>query len=135
MSGGFLYLLADDSPRHPGVIASRENLWSNPSYIAALHHAFDDVEVETAVGQDRNSSPLILQNRRAFGLRKIQYEVDEGSLKIFAGTLDDLAPLGNIGIPIGDVDLESPHTFKVELTFESHFGLRSHVVQEVLYNP
>lgn len=129
-SGGFLYLLAEDPERHPAVIATRENMWTNPSYIASLRQAFDDATVEYS-GRSAESITLTIRNRRPFWLRKIRYRIEEGPGNAATGQLADIAPGSTAKINLTTASGSGDQLLKVDLDFETHQGLKSHVVKQV----
>ena len=129
-AGGFLYLLAEDPDRHPAVIATRETLWTNPSYIAALHHAFDDAVVEHT-GRSSESITLTVRNIRPYWLRKVRYHVDEGPGYSAAGQLGDIPPQSSANITLTAPPGTGDQFLSVDLQFETHQGLKSHVVKQV----
>ncbi len=130
MAGGCLYLLAEDPDRHPAVIASRDNLWTNPTFIAALHHAFDDAGVVPISRTD--GIQLEVKNRRDFWLRKVRYEIKEGNRPVAEGTLEDIAPHGSGMISLDGEDKTKAHVYEATVWFETHHGLRGQVRNRVL---
>lgn len=131
-AGGCLYLLAKDPLRHPAVIASRDNLWTNPTFIAALHHAFDDAEVVMGAMNRAPTTVFEVRNRRDFWLRKVRYAVHEGKRLVSEGTLEDIAPKTHVALPLEGEDADKAHVYEVEVWFETHHGLRGQVKNRVL---
>lgn len=131
MAGGCLYLLAEDPGRHPAVIGSRENLWTNPTFITALHHAFDDAEV-TALTSQSGGFQQEVKNRRDFWLREVRYEVHEGNRLVTNGTLEDIAPRQSMVFPLEGEERGKAHVYEVQVWFETHHGLRGKVKNRVL---
>jgi hypothetical protein len=126
MAGGFLFMLPEHPDRHPGVVDTRENLWTNPTFIAALRHAFDDASIEVA-GRDSKGMRLRAANKRDFTLRKVHYEISEGGSRTAEGSLPDIDPRGSGEIPPLSGEPKGSRLLEVDLYFETHHGIRSHM--------
>jgi hypothetical protein len=130
MSGGFLYQLRDQIPRHPGVVSDDDRLWTNPTFTESLRRAFADATI--AVG-DRSAKSISLrvENVRPFTLREVRYQVREGDRLLNEGKMADLAPEKSGDLSLDVADGKDSHVLDVDVWFVTHFGIKEHVSETV----
>lgn len=131
MAGGYLFMLGEHGDRHPGAVISVGNLWTNPTFDAALRGAFKDARV-TLDSASETEVRIRVENVRPFTLRKIRYRVVEGGVERLSGELPDVSPRAVSEFPPIPVPPADAHVLEVELEFESHYGLRSKITERVL---